>query len=168
MTICLDTVYTVVYIESVMETEGKEKAMETKTAQAQKAMTTAKVYHVKDVDGLSGRSLFFEIAYGEAAIVFEVNHELVAEVAVEVTYDCKGVFAILDKAFELTNNIHDSWTLNEGVTPVNPHVSALGGHGRRSTNSGDVVTFGGDAYVCAPMGWEKITSQGQRISRGDL
>lgn len=145
--------------------------METKTANQ---TVIAQVFHVRDVDGLSGRSLLGEIAWGEAAIGFESNHELVAEVAVEMSYQgtfkilTKGVRDVLNKAFELTNNIHSSWLENEGVTPINPHVSPLGTHGRRSTSVGDVIVVSGTPYVCAPIGWVEITSPAQRLVRGGL
>jgi hypothetical protein len=167
MTICLETVYTVVYIQGVMETrKGKEGTMETKTANT----VIAQVFHVKDVDGLSGRSLLGEIAWGEAAIGFESNHELVAEVAVETSYQgtfkilTKGVNDVLNEAFEKTNNINSSWTLNEGVQCV----GALGGHGPRSTSVGDVIVVSGVPYVCAPIGWVEVTSPAQRLVRGGL
>ena len=56
-----------------------------------------------------------------------------------------------EKAFMLTNSIEDAWWNNEEVTPM------FSGDGCRSTSSGDYVLVGNTKYLCAPVGWEKIT-----------
>tara|TARA_Y100000996_G_scaffold307218_1_gene243993 strand:+ start:147 stop:464 length:318 start_codon:yes stop_codon:yes gene_type:complete len=56
-----------------------------------------------------------------------------------------------EKAFMLTNSIDDAWWNNEEVTPI------FDGNGCRSTSSGDYVLVGNTKYLCAPVGWEKIT-----------
>lgn len=56
-----------------------------------------------------------------------------------------------EKAFMLTNSIHDAWWNNEDVSPLFPN------EGCRSTSVGDQVLVGTTKYLCAPMGWEKIT-----------
>lgn len=44
-----------------------------------------------------------------------------------------------NKAFELTNHIHQNWILNEGVTPLIPRP--------RSTSIGDVLQTGPNTYL---------------------
>ena len=56
-----------------------------------------------------------------------------------------------EKAFMLTNSIEDAWWNNKEVTPI------FDGNGCRSTSSGDYVLVGNTKYLCAPVGWEKIT-----------
>ena len=56
-----------------------------------------------------------------------------------------------EKAFMLTNSIDDAWWNNKGVTPM------FDGDGCRSTSSGDYMLVGNTKYLCAPVGWEKIT-----------
>jgi len=51
----------------------------------------------------------------------------------------------------LTNSIHDAWWNNEDVVPMFPN------EGCRSTSVGDQVLVGTTKYLCAPVGWEKIT-----------
>jgi hypothetical protein len=55
----------------------------------------------------------------------------------------------LDQAYELTNNIDKRWTDNIGVAPVD-------GHGKRSTDVGDVLELNGKFFVCASIGWDEI------------
>ena len=56
-----------------------------------------------------------------------------------------------EKAFMLTNSIHDAWWNNKDVSPMFPN------EGCRSTSVGDQVLVGTTKYLCAPVGWEKIT-----------
>ncbi len=53
----------------------------------------------------------------------------------------------LDKAYELTNNINDSWAKNSGVTVFG------GKKGYRSTDVGDVMFDGAHAWVVAGCGF---------------
>ena len=56
-----------------------------------------------------------------------------------------------EKAFMLTNSITGAWWLNKEVAAM------FDGDGCRSTSSGDYVLVGNTKYLCAPVGWEKIT-----------
>lgn len=136
--------------------------MKNETIQAKQTCVVAHVWHVKDLVSIGQRSLSSQIAWGECAIDFPKNYELVAEAKVSVDAPAVPV-QILEEAFRLTNNIDSSWVENEGVTLV----SDMRG-GRRSTSMGDVVSVAGIAYVCAPMGWQQIVSAGQKIVRGAL
>lgn len=119
-------------------------------------MTKILVYHVKDTRALNERSLLSEIGDGMAPINFPENHELIA--SVETKSVDKGA---LDEAYRLTQNINCPWPQNREV-----EVKISGRNRFRSTHIGDVLMRGADAYVCAPIGWEKVTSADQMISRG--
>ena len=117
-----------------------------------------KVLHVKDEEGPTGHSLLADIGWGECAIDFAKNHIQVAEVSVE-SDDLRA----LDEAYHLTQNIEWSWLTNKTVVPA-AAVKARGGC--RSTHIGDVLLVKDDAYVCVPIGWEKVLSPDQKIKRG--
>jgi hypothetical protein len=116
-------------------------------------MTKILVYHVKDTRALNERSLMSEIGDGMTPINFPENHELIASVETK-SIDLRA----LDEAYRLTQNINHSW-------PLNPEVSIeIAGRNRfRSTHIGDVLVMGNDTYVCAPIGWEKVTSVDQKV-----
>lgn len=116
-------------------------------------MTKILVYHVKDIRPLNERSLMSEIGDGMAPINFPVNHELIAEVETK-SIDLRA----LDEAYRLTQNLDHSWPLNREV-----EVKTPGRNRFRSTHIGDVLVMGNDAYVCAPIGWEKVTSADQKV-----
>ena len=119
-------------------------------------MTKILVYHVKDARALSERSLLSEIGDGMTPINFPENHELVASVETK-SIDLRA----LDEAYRLTQNINHSWPLNREV-----EVKMADRNRFRSTHIGDVLVMGNDAYVCVPIGWEKVTTADQMISRG--
>lgn len=119
-------------------------------------MSSVLVYHVKDIRPLNQRSLLSEIGDGMVPINFPENHELIAAVETK-NIDERA----LDEAYRLTQNINHSWPLNHEI-----EVKIAGRNRFRSTHIGDVLVMGNDAYVCAPIGWEKVTAQDQKISRG--
>ena len=55
-----------------------------------------------------------------------------------------------EKAFMLTNSIHDAWWNNKEVAAM------FDGDGCRSTSVGDQVLVDDIKYLCADFGWEKI------------
>jgi hypothetical protein len=115
------------------------------------------VYHIKDLEAPSGRSLMDQIGWGSLPINFGENHELVA--AVETTRIDEGA---LDEAYRLTQNINHPWPINSEV-----EIKATDGRKRfRSTHIGDVLVIGSTPYVCSPVGWEQVTSPDQKIVRG--
>lgn len=123
----------------------------------EKLMTVVKVYQVKDELAGNGRSLLSEIGWGEIPIDFVCNHVFVAEIETEV----EGLGA-LDEAYRLTQNIDIPWVL-----AGHPGLRVVGyPKGRRSSHIGDVLVIGEDAYVCVPVGWEKIVSVDQKVRRG--
>ena len=119
-------------------------------------MTKILVYHVKDTRALNERSLLSEIGDGMTPINFPENHELIAEVETK-SIDLRA----LDEAYRLSQNISKPWSWNENV-----EIKAAGRSRFRSTHIGDVLVMGNDAYVCAPIGWQKVTTADQMISRG--
>ena len=143
-----------------------------KAATKETQVVVAQVFHVKDIDVADGYSLLFltsllsQIAHGTIPVDFPKNYELVADLKIEA--GVKDVpFGVLDKAFELTNNIYESWvTITEGAIP-GPNTQ-YGQSGRRSTSVCDVVTVAGVAYICAPMGWQEVVSADQKLVRGAL
>ena len=56
----------------------------------------------------------------------------------------------LEKAFMLTNSVHDAWWNNEGVTPMFPEK------GCRSTSVGDMILVGKEKYLCDSFGWSLV------------
>ena len=78
---------------------------------------------------------------------FGETPDVVALVEVDETLDDMDK---LEKAFMLTNSIHDAWWKNEGVTPMFPEK------GCRSTSVGDKVLVGTTTYVCEGSGWSKM------------
>lgn len=118
-------------------------------------MSKILVYHVKDTRALNERSLLSEIGEGMAPINFPENHDLIASVETK-SIDLRA----LDEAYRLTQNINHSWPLNREVEVKMPDRRRF-----RSTHIGDVLVMGNDAYVCAPIGWEKVTAPDQKISR---
>ena len=79
---------------------------------------------------------------------YEENSHVVAMVSVD-----KNLTDIekCEQAFMLTNSIHNAWWNNANVTAMFPNDSC------RSTSVGDQVLVGTTKYVCADVGWEKIT-----------
>ena len=75
------------------------------------------------------------------------NWKFVATVRVK-SYN-KSYGQMCDEAFRKTNHIDSSWTENEGVHAYDDNP--------RSTSVGDQVLVGTTKYLCAPVGWEKIT-----------
>jgi hypothetical protein len=65
----------------------------------------------------------------------------------------------LDDAFELTQHIHESWTENEGVTPLK--------HRPRSTSVGDIIVNSEGAHIVAPVGFHPLSDEAfaQRVLR---
>lgn len=118
-------------------------------------MSKTTVYHVKDLEAPSGRSLLGEIGDGILPINFPANHEVVAQIETKA----EGLDG-LDKAYHLTQNICDSW-----VRAKCEFVKLMGDlkPDRRSTHIGDVLVMDGVPYVCAPIGWEKVTSPDQKV-----
>ena len=78
---------------------------------------------------------------------FDEDAGIVAEVIVDkyLTTEEK-----LEKAFMLTNSIHDAWWNNEGVTKM------FGGASCRSTMTGDTVLVGTKKYICEAVGWKEV------------
>lgn len=113
-------------------------------------MSKILVYHVKDTRALNERSLLSEIGDGMTPINFPENHELVAEVEVH----SEGMRA-LDEAYKLTQNIEESWVKNAFVDAKGTRF--------RSTHIGDVLVMRNTPYVCAPIGWTKVTSADQKV-----
>ena len=114
------------------------------------------VYHVKDAAAPSGRRMLTEIGDGMFPIDFPSNHELVAEIEVH-SEGMRG----LDEAYKLSQNIDQSWVLNKFVEVKRPDRERF-----RSTHIGDVLVNGSMSYVCAPIGWELLSSTDQKVSRG--
>ena len=56
----------------------------------------------------------------------------------------------LEKAFMMTNSVHDAWWNNEGVTPMFPEK------GCRSTSVGDMILVGKEKYLCDSFGWSLV------------
>ena len=57
----------------------------------------------------------------------------------------------VDKAYELTNNIHSLWVENGGLIA---HDHENNGRGHRSTSMGDlIVGADGQVLICATFGW---------------
>ena len=86
--------------------------------------------------------------------VVKVHHKafgkdtgIVAEVIVDkyLTIEEK-----LEKAYMLTNSIHDAWWNNKEVTAV------FETDGCRSTSTGDVMYVGDETWLVAPVGFEKM------------
>lgn len=113
-------------------------------------MSKILVYHVKDEDAPSGRSLLSEIGSGFLHINFPINHELVAAVEVH----SEGTRA-LDEAYKLTQNIDSPWTTNAFVEARGTCL--------RSTHIGDVLVMDNTPYVCEPIGWRMVMSVDQRV-----
>ena len=95
-----------------------------------------------------------DVLYGRGMEKVSVIHaafgetpHVVAMVEVDETLDDMDK---LEKAFMLTNSIHDAWWKNEGVTPMFPEK------GCRSTSVGDMVLIGKTKYKCDSIGWSKI------------
>lgn len=57
----------------------------------------------------------------------------------------------LDEAYRLTNNIDQSWTLNEGVSSVAPEL--------RSTSVGDVLLSNGEYLMVDTFGFKKLSAE---------
>lgn len=55
----------------------------------------------------------------------------------------------LEKAYMLTNSIHDAWWNNK-------HVKKLVDGGCRSTSVGDKINVGGCQYLVSPVGFEEV------------
>jgi hypothetical protein len=98
------------------------------------------VYHLNAL-GAVGSRFSFQLA----------DQELVKKNWQDGRYTHVAVVATddLDQAYELTNNIDKRWTDNVGVAPVD-------GHGKRSTDVGDVLELNGKFFVCASIGWDEI------------
>jgi len=95
-----------------------------------------------------------DVLYGRGMEKVSVIHaafgetpHVVAMVEVDETLDDMDK---LEKAFMLTNSIHDAWWKNEGVTPMFPEK------GCRSTSVGDMVLIGKTKYKCDSIGWSKV------------
>ena len=56
----------------------------------------------------------------------------------------------LEKAFMLTNSIHDAWWNNADV------ITKFETDGCRSTSTGDVMYIGSETWLVAPVGFEKM------------
>ena len=78
---------------------------------------------------------------------FDKDAGIVAEVIVDkyLTTEEK-----LEKAFMLTNSIHDAWWNNADV------ISKFETDGCRSTMTGDVMYIGSETWLVAPVGFEKM------------
>ncbi len=92
-------------------------------------METLKVYHAKKPN----------FGFGEDQEFNDENFELVAEGPETMS---------LDEAFESTQNIDYSWTLNKNITPKKQKC--------RSTSVGDVIVKNGQPHKCDHAGWIKI------------
>ena len=95
-----------------------------------------------------------DVLYGRGMEKVSVIHaafgetpHVVAMVEVDETLDDMDK---LEKAFMLTNSIHDAWWKNKEVTKM------FGGEGCRSTSVGDMVLIGKTKYKCDSVGWSKI------------
>jgi hypothetical protein len=75
------------------------------------------------------------------------NDGIVAEVVVDKYLSTEEK---LEKAYMLTNSIHDAWWNNEEVTPLYTT------EGCRSTMTGDVMEIGDETWIVAPVGFEKM------------
>jgi len=102
------------------------------------AATVATVYHVS--------------TFGQPVNLahFPTGLEAVATVAIPAGLT---VHQALDRAYQLTNNIDDSWTKNTGVT-AQGQAAARGG--ARSTSVADVIEIAGERFEVSPMGFTLI------------
>ena len=57
----------------------------------------------------------------------------------------------IEKAFMLTNTIHDAWWNNKDVTKM------FDGDSCRSTMVGDMVLVGTEKFRCESSGWSKVS-----------
>ena len=89
-----------------------------------------------------------EPTWGDVPPVWNAEHfTMVAIVAPSESGESRE----LDDAFQLTNHIDHPWWENEGVTRV--------GEECRSTSVGDVVFRNGEAWLCARIGWTRLTTE---------
>jgi len=95
-----------------------------------------KVYHAKKPN----------FGFGDDQEFNDKNFELVAEGP--ETMD-------LDEAFESTQNIDYSWTLNKNITAKKQPC--------RSTSVGDVIVRNGKPFKCDHVGWVEIKTEENKI-----
>ena len=95
-----------------------------------------------------------DVLYGRGMEKVSVIHaafgetpHVVAMVEVDETLDDMDK---LEKAFMLTNSIHDAWWKNKEITKM------FDGEGCRSTSVGDMVLIGKTKYKCDSIGWSLV------------
>lgn len=112
-------------------------------------MLKANVYHYDGVLGFDFDAVKAQRAWRGLKFPFQ----FVAEVTVDLPEDTPRE-TILEKVFELTQNLDRPWVANKEVAP-----SAKALCGCRSTSVGDVIILDTDlvyGWVVAPVGFQKV------------